>query len=99
MEQIFLVAADYFHTEGNQYMYEIFAVCWICTDSRRCHYFIFFIFFLYQKKTHNPKPEPNQSAYHGLKNKEENTVGGKHPQETQAISLDCNAYKKVKKGK
>jgi hypothetical protein len=28
------------------------------------------------------------------KNKEENPAGGKHPQEMQAISLDCNAYEK-----
>jgi hypothetical protein len=56
----------------------------------------FFLFhsFPLPKKTHNPKPEPNQSAYHGKKNKEENAARGKHPQEMQTISLDCNAYEK-----
>jgi hypothetical protein len=66
MDQIFLVSADYFHTEGNQYTYEIsLFVQFVLIQEGAAMQFFYFIFFLYQKKTHNPKPEPNQSAYHG----------------------------------
>ncbi len=79
---IFLVSADYFHTEGNQYMYEMLLfVDFVLIQEGAAMLFFLFHFFPLPKKTHDPKPESNQSAYHGYKNEEENAAGGKHPQE------------------
>jgi hypothetical protein len=65
MDWIFLVSADYFYTEGNQYMYEILLFVEFVLIQEGAAILFLFHFFSSTKKKHNPKPEPNQSANHG----------------------------------